>query len=492
MNRFRKTFVVIMAMFILLVSGCGSSSTPAEGNKGEKTGGNTGDKKEEVTIKLFSQHGQFRNGQYGYKKVEEFMKNNPHIKVEVTYANGSNWDDTFLALASSNELPDIIQPSGNFLIGDLVENNWVQPLDELFDIKDRFPNEVFVEGVNMLDGEIYSYPRISTKSGSIMLYHTDLMEEAGLDPTAPPKTWDELLEMSKQVTENVKGVYGFALPLKDGAGGQTLLLARTLQPTMDGAGFDYQKGEYDLDSPNVIQAVEFLLKMRDEGVIHPNSPTLGLLDYQGLYANKQAAFGFNGQWIVRVNEHELDGVEDYNVAEIPVSKEGDRLYQGVVSGASDAYLTSTTKHPEEAVELLKWLTSKEDYFVGQMKDDLLLPPHPDLIQDAGNYNSEPLKSLGQILEETVVYRPVYESNPGAFEAKNVEKTLPPPRLTLNDIVIGAYIDEMKDWKDELTKLNDALNERLGEAIKKTQEEGIEVSKEDFTFPDFDGKSNYKE
>ena len=90
-----------------------------------------------------------------------------------------------------------------------------------------------------------------------------------------------------------------------------------------------------------------------------------------MYANKQAAFGFNGQWIVRVNEHELDGVEDYNVAGIPVSKEGDRLYQGVVSGAPDAYLTSTTKHPEEAVELLKWLTSKEDYFVGQMKDDLL-------------------------------------------------------------------------------------------------------------------------
>lgn len=485
MKRRSKIFGVVMIILMLVLAGCqnGSSSTQAgSGKSGEK----------EVTIKLFSGHGQFRNGQYGYERVQEFMKKHPNIKVEVTYAHGKNWDDTFLALASSNELPDIIQPTGNFLIGDLVENGWVQPLDDHFDIKDRFPKEVFVEGVNMLDGKIYSYPRISPKSGSFMIYHTDLMEEAGLDPANPPKTWDELLEMGKQVTEKVDGVYGLAIPLKDNAASQTLLLARSLQPTMDPEGFDFQKGKYDLDSENVIKAVEFLLKMKDAGIVHPNSPTLGLLDYQGLFANKQAAFGFNAQWIVRVNQHELGGVEDYNVAEIPVEKEGDRLYQGVVPGTYDAYLTKATKHPKESAELLKWLTSKEDYYVGQMKEDLLLPPHPDLIEDESNYSSEQLKKMAQVLEDTVVNRPVYESNPGAFEAKKADKTLAPPRLQLNDIIIGAYIGEMKDWKKELTKLNDALNNRLDEAIKKASADGHKVSRNDFTFPDYDGKSNYNQ
>ena len=47
--------------------------------------------------------------------------------------------------------------------------------------------------------------------------------------------------MSKQVTENVKGVYGFALPLKDGAGGQTLLLARTLNRQWMGQDLIFKK-----------------------------------------------------------------------------------------------------------------------------------------------------------------------------------------------------------------------------------------------------------
>ena len=89
MKRRSKIFGVFMILFMLVLAGCqkGGSSTQTGSEK-------TGEK--EVTIKLFSAHGQFRNGQYGYDRIQEFMKKHPNIKVEVTYAHGKNWDDTFL------------------------------------------------------------------------------------------------------------------------------------------------------------------------------------------------------------------------------------------------------------------------------------------------------------------------------------------------------------------------------------------------------------
>nr|WP_275582979.1 extracellular solute-binding protein [Gracilibacillus alcaliphilus] len=418
--------------------------------------------------------------------VEEFMEANPDIHVEISYAHGSNYNDTLLALASSGDLPDVIQPTGNFSLIDLIENDWVQPLDDYVrdGFRDDFPDSAFAEGINIIGDDTYTFPRIVAKRGSALYYHTDLMEEAGLDPNAPPQTWDELLEMSKQITENVDGAYGFAVPLNEDFP-HVILLAQAMQPTLDTNGFDHQKGAYDLDSPHVIEAMEFLLKMRDEGVIHPNSPTQELLDYQGLWANKQAAFGFNGHHFVRVNEFELDGVEDYNVAPIPVLEEEMQHSQLSLGADFNAYISSTTEHPEAAGKLIDWFSSQE-FYERQQAEDLLLSPLDSNLDEIDN---EQLKNLANVFEETVVARPVFEQDEAAFKVKQEEAALSEPQKFWQ-VVQGAYIGEIDDWQSELTKINDAYNERFQQAIENVQAEGENVSQDNFTFPDFDGTKDY--
>lgn len=474
--------MLAMIVTMLLLTACnGDSSKQSSG------------KEDVVTIKLFSSHGQFNRGKFGEQQLKEFEKANPNIKIELTSAHGNQWNDTFLALASSGDLPDVFMPTNTFTLADLIHNKWVQPYNGLVSEQSisQFDKNVFAEGINVSKGKIYSFPRVDQMSGNVQLYHKDIMEKNGLDPKQPPQTWNQLLDMSKKVTDKKNGVYGLVLPLKEDYGWKlaVMSLAQSLQPTLDISGFDYQKGQYDFNSPAIIQAFEFVLKLRDEGVIHPNSPTLSLLDAQGLFANKKAAFNFNGQHIVRVNEKELGAPKNYNVSSIPVAKEGQKSRQLGIHAGVNAFISSNTKHPKEAAKLIEFLGSK-DYYKKQIKDDLLLSPMTDLSQDSSNFTNEQLKQMAEVFSNTVIARPIIEGRSGVTEVKKIETTLPKAQPDWWEILQGAYIGEVKDWKGALTKVNNTYNKNLKDAIKIANEKGTKVTPEDFQTADFDAKTNY--
>ncbi|WP_407271844.1 ABC transporter substrate-binding protein [Radiobacillus sp. PE A8.2] len=482
----KKWFVSIVIMLLILVA----FTTACSDSTGVDTGeGDNGD--EQVTLKMFMAAGQFSKGNFGYNQVQEFMEANPNIKVEITRAPpGDQWLNSFYALASSDDLPDIIQPPNQLFFPDMVQNEWIQPLDGLVssDFKERFPEETFIEGYNMIDGEIYSFPRILPKRGDVLQYNKDIMEQAGLDPNQPPKTWDELLSMSKTITEKVDGVYGFTADLKDPNGYQMFIgMSNPLHPTVSIEGFDYKEGRYAFDDPGIIEGFEFLLELKDAGVIHPNSLTFGGQDAQGAFANKQVAFYVFVDSAVRINEKELGGVEDYDITTLPVPEEGMTFHQ-INSPHSyiSSYISSTTEHPEAAGKLIDWLSS-EDYFQKQLEDGMLLSPISKQNETA---DSEQLQSLAKALEDSLINFPNPQLKNGGLEVKSIEGSLAKPQPDWWQIIQGAYVGEIEDWKAELKKVNDIYNDRFDKAMKQAQEEGADVSREDFQFPDFEGDQNY--
>ena len=44
------------------------------------------------------------------------------------------------------------------------------------------------------------------------MWNKDLFKQAGLDPEVPPKTWDEMISMAKQIQDKVPGVSGIGFP----------------------------------------------------------------------------------------------------------------------------------------------------------------------------------------------------------------------------------------------------------------------------------------
>jgi ABC-type glycerol-3-phosphate transport system substrate-binding protein len=478
-----RLLVLILATQVIL-TGCSEVKTETAGKPADK-----GENTKPVTIKLFSAHGQFNKGFFGYKEVEAFMKANPNIKVEVTYANGKQWVDTFQALAATNELPDVFQPT-TFTFSEMLQNKWIQPLDGLVqaDFKSRFAEGTFLQGINMNDGKIYTFPRIVAKKGRELVYNKDVMKKAGLDPEKPPKTWEELYQMSKQVKEKT-GIAGLVMPMKEADGFADMLAMSTpLHPTLD-QGFDLKTGRYAYDSPAVIKTFDFINKMNKEGLLHPNSLTLGLTDAQGVFANKQAAFTFNQHWIVRVLELELDKVKDFGIADVPVPEQGMKFTQLGSSADQNAYISSSTKYPKEAAKLIDWLSSKE-YYTRQMKEDYLLAPMPDLYKDAANFPKPELKEMADSFSRTVIEKPVPEKKSEVTEVRKLEAAIAKPKPAWSELMQAALLGK-GNIQEELKKYTVDMNKRLDDAIKQGQDKGLKVSKEDFASPQFDGKKDFK-
>lgn len=58
------------------------------------------------------------------------------------------------------------------------------------------------------DGNIYGVPTGGYALG--LVYNRKLFEAAGLDPNEPPRTWDEVREYAKKLTDRSRGLAGFA------------------------------------------------------------------------------------------------------------------------------------------------------------------------------------------------------------------------------------------------------------------------------------------
>lgn len=492
MKRFSLIATCILLTFMLVAAACSQSAdNSAEGTPSGNAGNADNGTQEQVTIKLFSSAGQFTKGNYGYTKVmDDFMKKNPNIKVEISQAHGKQWTDTFLALASTNELPDVISGTG-ITFDQYVANKWVQPLNGLVSdsFLKSFPPSAFQEGINQVGGKVYATPRVNGKTGFEFLYNKDIMQKAGLDPNKPPETWDELEQMAKQVKEKT-GLYplGFGFKVKWGWN-SVIALAQAIQPTLDITGFDYKKGQYDFSSPAVIQAFQFIQKLNSEGLVHPDSLTLGDVDFEGTFANKQVAFGFGDAPMPRVFKVTYKGLKDYGISTIPTPTKGMKYHEPASSAAADFYISATTKHPKEAAKLVEYLGSNE-YLTGMLQDDLLPVPLTSLMDDPKNFTDDNLKKMVQIYKDTVVESPNPAVNPGAVQAKQIEATLPAPKPDWWEAMQGAYLGQI-DIKQAMTQVTDAYNKRFNDAIKKAKDSGANVTPQMFTFPDWDGTKDYK-
>lgn len=107
------------------------------------------------------------------------------------------------AVGGTSEAPTLMQVQE---IGTkyMVNSGYIQPVQDLID-QDKFDLSQWEENIlsyYQIDGKLYSLP-FST-SNAILIYNKDKFKAAGLDPESPPKTFGEIREMAKKLTDNSK------------------------------------------------------------------------------------------------------------------------------------------------------------------------------------------------------------------------------------------------------------------------------------------------
>lgn len=454
----------------MLLSACGG------GGKSKGTGGG---------IRVLASGGRWVKGQYMWRVVDEFNKAHPDSKIEIISA-GQKFKELFSSLASAGNLPDIVF-SPALDLATVLQEKWALSLDgDLgLDIEHRLPDTMWVDGITTSNGHIYSFAPDDAR-GFYLQYNTSMMKQAGLDPTKPPRTWTELIEMSKQITAKVTGVSGLAMPLKVLGGYRSLTITYSwAHPTVPlGAqgvieGFDYRTGRYAHDVRH-IEAIEMLLKLHDAKVLHPDSATLDAAGSDAYFNTGRVAFSLTGPWAAQVNQRRK--FTDWAITNLPTADAGTTpLQHGTLATA--AYFAMRTTKNMDLVKQAMDLFSSEQVIKRGVAEDAAAAPDPEVTLD--NAPVPQLKTIAEI-QKTVTTPPVPASrDPKALEVQKAEKKLPPPRTDWWQICQGALAGKAPNWKADLAAFNDEMNKRFDQALKKA---GADRSL--FTFADWSGTVNY--
>jgi multiple sugar transport system substrate-binding protein len=244
----------------------------------------------------------------------------------------------------------------------LAESDWISDLSDRFtesQRKEYLPGSV--EAITY-EGKTFGMPWF-TDTG-LLYYRKDLLQESGFD--GPPKTWDELKQMTLKVREDAGLKYGFVFQGAAYEGG-----------VCDGMEFIWTHGGEVLDpddptrvlvdSPEAIAGLATERSMITER-ISPEAVTVYKEDESaGAFLNGDAVFLRNWPYV-----YSLVGTSDYpklrpdqvGVSELP-SADGEPG-SGTV-GDQPLYISSSAKDPDAAWKFIQFLTAPSSRSCGLSK-----------------------------------------------------------------------------------------------------------------------------
>src|ERR687894_1252027 len=337
------------------------------------------------------------------KLISQFNEKNKG-KYKVVFREGSS--DTGERL---NKLRTQFQAGGeelDIILGDVI---WTAELAEsgwISDLSDRFPEsqqrEFLPGSVEAIayNGKPYGMPWF-TDTG-LLYYRKDLLKKSGFN--GPPKTWDELKQMTRKVRRDSDIKFGF---LFQGA--------KSEAGVCDGCEYIWGHGGNILDptdptkvlvdSPQAIAGLATERSMITDGISPEAVTVYEEPETEGEFLNGDAVFLRNWPYV-----YSLVGTSDYpklrpdqvGVSELP-SADGEPG-NGTV-GDQPLYISSTAKDPDAAWKFIQFLTAPEQQKIRAV-EGAYLPTRTALYSDPEIQEKVPVVPLAQEALQHTRPRPV--------------------------------------------------------------------------------------
>lgn len=350
--------------------------------------------------------------------IEAFEASHEGIDVVMEIVPWSEQQQRLVTALTTGGLPDVSM-LGNNVVAQFQAAGALAPLDDAFaaydaangtDVaQDIWPGD---KGYYNLGGQWWASPiAVETRA---LYYRKDLFEAAGLDPDAPPDTWEELRATAKTLTDaSPAGVYGIGL--------STSLDYFTVHNFMSaylgyGARMLNEDGSCGFDSPEFKEALGVYTGIALDGSTHPDAASMngdtfqrGFLDgrygmilmHPSLYRDLQTE---QPEW--------LDQVAISKVPAGPVNRSG-------FLGGWPLVMWDVSQNKEAAGEFIMFATHGEAFkelavaggFIpgsislaqGEPWTEFPYPVFVEQLQDARAYQypSEAIPQMGQLEVDTI-------------------------------------------------------------------------------------------
>ena len=220
-----------------------------------------------------------------------------------------------------------------------------------------------------------------TPDVSILLYNKDLFRKAGLDPESPPKTIAQLEEYATKIRASDPNVYGYYF---SGSCGGCNIFTQAPMMWASGAKLLPASGEdTPMDGTGVREVLQMLQNLWKNGVVPESAEADTGANFQATFETGVIGMQGSGGFAIaslKANHPEID----FGIAPLPGVEEGQA--SSFVGGDVIA-IPKGAKHPEIALEFIKWQLSDEAQLEGLAKN-FILPSRSDLA-DNKYFQEEP-------------------------------------------------------------------------------------------------------
>ncbi|MBS4195608.1 ABC transporter substrate-binding protein [Lederbergia citri] len=355
-------FLVTIMIFSLVLTGCASKDSSTDGGKDGV-----------VTLKFMGWEASPLETESVKKGIQKFEQDHPNIKVEYTPVPGDQYASKLLTMMAGDAPPDV------FFLGSADYRSF-QKRGVLLDLTTYFENDLSIDdfipssaGIMQINGSVYGVS--SCTVSPVLYYNKNIFDEAGVPypPSDPSKawTWEEFEEAANKLTKKEGdkvsqfGAYGFEN------------FANTVMAVMENSGviFNDDYSETKINSNETKKVLESILSLKKNGL----SPEAKLLEESGMSASQMLQTGkiamlVDGSWALQ----ELSKMDfPVGVAALP------KFEKAVTTGQAHVHSAAAkTKHPEEAWEFIRFLSS-EEYQIDLISEGLWMPNRVSLYSEDG-------------------------------------------------------------------------------------------------------------
>lgn len=334
--------LVVMVMLAVVITGCSNSSSTNE---------NDSDK---IVLKFLHKWPQPEYSPYFEEVVKEFENENPNIKIRMEAVADEPIKDKLRLVLGGNEVPDIMFSWSGEFARKFVRAGAALDLTPYLEEDVSWKDSFIPASLQPFTSEEKNYGIPLRFNGKFFVYNKEMFDKYLLDA---PTTWVEFVN----VLETLKN------------GGETPLLLGNESPWAAIhylTGFnqkmvqqevrmkDYNPRSGEFTDPGYVKAMELFADLNTKGYFmkNLNSSSHDMVK-QMFFAGKGAIFYLE---LEEFQDVENAMPDNWGFFPMPSISDG-KGSQKFITGAPDGFIVSSkTKHPEEAIKFLKFLTSKEN------------------------------------------------------------------------------------------------------------------------------------
>jgi raffinose/stachyose/melibiose transport system substrate-binding protein len=290
------------------------------------------------------------------KKVNEFSKVMPNVKVEVeSFKSDGDYLQAMKVRRSGNEIPDILELKPNFLNE---FKNDLLPLDDLsVTAKNKKAKQYAVAG------KVLALPMVSFPE--VVYYHPSIFKELGL---RVPQTWEQFIDTLTAIKRSGK-YQPYAMGGKDSWPDYPFNEFMPLLVSGDENYYDSISGQdkpFGKGTP-FYKAYTDIQKLYDAKVMGNDPLGTSIDQATGLFEAKKAAVIAAGLWYLPQYTSKVGNTEDLSAFPLPVRHSESESLRVMTFTDNFFGVNQYSKHLDEAKKFEEWLFSSDAYqlFVDQ-------------------------------------------------------------------------------------------------------------------------------